>query len=111
MELLETYVERLLKKDAEGIRELFGETARYDDYTKTGVFMTETHLIGSVAVYMYFCNRFIFRTYDPLEGKVIDDNHAELTIREGEKGKKINIVLADAKDGKIEKLILTPAEA
>ena len=110
MELLQKYLNGLLSKNASEIAELFDETAKYDDYNQTGIFATETHLIGKAAIDMYFSNRFVFWTYIVTGGKVTDENNAEITFMVGEEAKTAKVILGGvSENGKITKLTILPA--
>lgn len=110
MELLQSYITGLLNKKAADIAELFDNLAKYDDYNLTGMFSTETHLIGKVAIDMYFSNRFVFYTYIVTGGKVLDDNTAEITFMVGEEAKTAKVLLGGVSpEGKITKLTIASA--
>lgn len=107
MDVLNKFLEEMKNLNPVSISELFDLDATFDDYCETGMFNTETHLIGKEAINMHFANRFIFRTYMITDGKVKDDTHAEMDVVSLGLTRKVSVYLKELTDeGKIKSLIL-----
>lgn len=109
MSVINDFINSLVNKDVTSLVELFDRDAHYDDFSPSGMFSTETHLIGREAIHMHFANRFIFGTYIVTAGKQHDETCAELDVFSVGKASKVSVRLAPpSKDGKIKSVVLMP---
>lgn len=109
MSLLKEFLNKMKSSDILGLTDLFDIDATLDDYCQSGMFNTETHLIGREAIDMYFSNRFIFQTYLFKNGELHDDSHGEMEVMIVGALKRVSVHLQEVtEDRKIKSLVINP---
>lgn len=77
MRTIEKYIEAVIRKDYQGLGELFTFDGHYCDYCGGGTGQQEYHLYGKEAINMFFRNKFLFCHYSILEPEILNDRQAE----------------------------------